>query len=101
MVAYKRIGEGRLYINNFKVADKQPDYRGHITINNREYSIAGWDNGSFISLNISNGLGKLFKNANSSGNYPDFSGKINKGPSSYLIAGWNNGNSIGLKLSSK
>jgi len=99
MGKYKQIGVGRLYRNTYKVSgSKQPDYRGKIIINNKEYSIAGWDNGSLISLNISNGVGMLFKNDNSHANYPDFSGKINKGQSDYGIAGWENGNSIGLKL---
>tara|TARA_B100001250_G_C19402390_1_gene615319 strand:- start:261 stop:569 length:309 start_codon:yes stop_codon:yes gene_type:complete len=101
MSEYKEVGKGRLYTNNFKVSDKHPDYKGHITINNKEYSIAGWDNGPLIGLTISNGVGKLFKNNNSSGSYPDFSGKINKGASEYGIAGWSDGSSIGLKLTSK
>ena len=98
MSKYKQIGKGRLYINNFKVSDKHPDYKGHITINNKEYSIAGWDNGPLIGLTISNGVGKLFKNDNNSGGSPDFSGKINKGTSVYSIAGWVDGSSIGLKI---
>ena len=101
MSEYDVIGMGRLYKNNFKVSNRQPDYRGNITINDKEYSIVGWDNGPLIGLTITNGVGKLFKKDNSGGNYPNFSGTINKGASVYNIAGWKHGSSIGLKLTKK
>ena len=101
MTEYKNIGKGRLYQNNFKISEKQPDYKGEIIIDSHKYSIAGWDNGPYIGLTVTNGVGKLFKNDNSEGNYPNYSGKINKGSSTYFIVGWNDGSSIGLKLSSK
>lgn len=101
MAEYINIGKGRLYQNNFKVSEKQPDYKGEIVINGHSLSIAGWNNGTYIGLTITNGIGKLFKNDNNDRNYPNYSGKINKGSSTYYIAGWNDGSSIGLKLSSK
>ena len=101
MNKYEKIGEGRLYPNSYKnPGSNQPDFREKITVNNKEYSIAGWDNGPVISLNISNGIGKLFKNENASGSYPNYTGKINKGETEYRIAGWDNGSSIGLELTS-
>ena len=57
MNKYEKIGEGRLYPNSYKnPGSNQPDFRGKITINNKEYSIAGWDNGSSIGLELTSNV---------------------------------------------
>ncbi len=47
---------GYLYINKQKTAEKQPDWRGKVTINGVEYLISGWErmqNGDkMISLKV-------------------------------------------------
>lgn len=45
---------GALFPNGKKTNEKQPDFKGSVTINGIKYDLAGWkkqgDNGAFISL---------------------------------------------------
>lgn len=49
---------GRLFANGFKTKENQPDYRGDVVMNGKEYKLSGWKRKSksgsnYISLAIS------------------------------------------------
>ncbi len=47
---------GVLFINDKKVNEAQPDYKGKLKVNNAEYYVSGWkranEEGSYISFKL-------------------------------------------------
>jgi hypothetical protein len=56
-MAYDNTNRGVLFQNDYKTADKHPDWKGKIDINGKEYELAAWKragrNGEFLSLSVS------------------------------------------------